>query len=347
MTDSKSRRRSFWRGNAVTLDVVLVLAAVAAGILAFGPSWRHDAPADHDSVTAAVTAPVSPGAGQVTLDDLDYQRGHCYRWDQSAGGDTGAQDVSCAEPHLFEAVSTTTLDPGSYPVGGSYPSQTGWASITDGLCTPAAAAFLGYPLDPDGLFALGVIRPSTNGWDEGDRTLVCGLRQRSLLADPPAGELPAFTGVVEGADQSLVYPAGSCLAETSGDVRGTVGCQTPHEALAVGAITLPAGPGEVAPNDSQFELLAEPRCMAIAKAYLGQDFHDSPTARTGWVRISAASWGAGSRSFTCTVEYRTETGAPRAVTGAPPNPFAANSVPPSVPAVTPPAAAAPIGAVAA
>jgi hypothetical protein len=331
-----------WRGNAIALDVVLVLAVVAAGVLAFGPSWRHDGPAGRANATAAVRAPVSPAAGQVPLDGLAYQRGHCYRWAQSAAGDTGAQDVSCAEPHLFEAVSTTTLDPGSYPVGGSYPSETGWASITDGLCAPAADAFLGYPLDPDGLFALGVIRPSTNGWDEGDRTLVCGLRQRSLLADAPTGELPAFTGVVEGADQSLVYPAGSCLAETSGDVRGTVGCDTPHEALAVGAITLPAGPGEVAPNDSQFELLAEPRCMEIAKSYLGQDFHDSPTARTGWVRIPAASWDAGSRSFTCTVEYRTETGAPRAVTGAPPNP-----IPPSAPTLTPPTAAAPIGTVAA
>ncbi|WP_084011215.1 septum formation family protein [Pseudofrankia sp. DC12] len=319
MTDWKPWRRSFWRGrDAVGLDVVLVLATITVGCLAFGLTGRHGAPAADGAATAA--APDPPAAGNVSLGHLDYQRGHCYRWAQSAVLDTTALDVPCAEPHLFEAVSAATLDPGLYPAGGAYPTETGWAAITAGVCGPAAAAFLGYPLDPDGLFATGAVRPSTNRWDEGDRTLVCGLRERPLVADPPAGELPAFTGMVEGADQSLVYPAGSCLAETGTRVRGTVPCDAPHEAIAVGAITLPAKPGEVAPDDGQFEQLAEPRCMAIAKGYLGQDFHDSPTAQTGWDRISTASWRAGSRSFTCTVEFRTQTGAPRAVTGAPVGP---------------------------
>ncbi|MBL7494076.1 septum formation family protein [Frankia sp. AgB1.9] len=322
MTDWKPWRRSFWWGrNAVGLDVVLVLAAVTVGVLAFGPTGRHDATtAADDGAAGATTAPEPTTTGDVTLDHLDFRRGDCYRWTQGTGLDGTAQQVPCAEPHLFEAVSTATLDPGVYPAGGAYPTETGWASITDRLCAPAASEFLGYPLDPDGLFATGAVRPSTNSWDEGDRSLVCGLRQRSLVAAPPAGELPAFTGIVEGADQSLVYPAGSCLAETADGVQGTVPCEAPHQAVAVGAITLPARPGEVAPDTSQFQLLAEPRCMAIAKTYLGQDFHDSPTAQTGWVWISAASWKAGSRSFTCTVDYRTATGALRTVTSAPTGP---------------------------
>ncbi|ONH32753.1 septum formation family protein [Pseudofrankia asymbiotica] len=138
------------------------------------------------------------------------------------------------------------------------------------------------------------------------------------MAMTTAAPAPTASGEAKGADQSLVYPVGSCIAETATEVRGTVPCDRPHEAVAVGTITLPTGPSSEPPTGDQFDALAAPRCMDLAKAFLGPDFHDSPTMRTGWLRISPESWRAGSHSFTCTVDYSTETGGRRSVTGAPP-----------------------------
>ncbi|WP_007519852.1 septum formation family protein [Pseudofrankia saprophytica] len=133
---------------------------------------------------------------------------------------------------------------------------------------------------------------------------------------------PSASGEVTGADQSLLFPVGACLAETAAEVRGTVPCERPHDAVAVGRITLPTGPSNEPPTGEQFDALAAPRCMDLAKSFFGPDFHDSPTLATNWLRISPESWRAGSRSFTCTVGYRTETGGQRSVAGAPPHPTA-------------------------
>jgi len=338
VTDRKPWRRSFWRGRTgIALDVVLVLAVVAAGYGALGPRIHHAPAASGDGAPATPTAP-SLSVTAAGLDTVDYQRGHCYTWDQNSsrartsaadqgGGDQGVdpgpnvRDVPCAAAHLFEAVSEIKLDEAEYPFG-DYPAASHWDALTATDCAAAAAPYLGYPLDPAGAFLAAGIRPSPEDWDDGDGTLVCGLRRRPLAADPPAGELASFSGPVGGVDQSLVYPAGSCLAETpagSGgtQIRGTVACTSPHQGIAVGTITLPGGLGEVAPTDAQFEDLAAPRCLLLAKSFLGAAFHETPLAETGWQRIWAASWKAGSRSFTCTVDYRTAAGAARSVTGPP------------------------------
>jgi len=338
VTDRKPSRRSLWRGRTgIALDVVLVLAVVAAGYGALGPRSHHAPAASGQGAPATRTAP-AVSVTAAGLDRVDYQRGHCYTWDQNSsrvrtsvadqgGDDRGAdatpdvREVPCAAQHLFEAVSQVQLDEAEYPAG-DYPAATHWDALTATDCAAAAASFLGYPLDPAGAFLAAGIRPSPEDWDDGARTLVCGLRRRPLAADPIAGELPSFAGPVEGADQSLVYPAGSCLAEAasaSGStwIRGTVACTSPHQGIAVGTITLPGGLGEVAPTDTQFEDLAAPRCLLLAKSFLGAAFHDTPLAETGWQRIRAASWKAGSRSFTCTVDYRTAAGAARSVTGPP------------------------------
>jgi hypothetical protein len=329
VTNWKPRRRSFWQGRGgVAVDVVLVLAVLALGAAVLVPKLRPANAADPAAASAAGTpgpstasATPDPGAAggvDVTLDDITFERGHCYTWDQKADLRTAPEDVACARPHLFEAVSSTAIRTDQYPAGTAYPNEDVWGRLTGQYCAEPATSFLGRQLDPDGLYAVGLIRPTEDSWDQGTRSVTCGLERRSLAARQPAGLLETFTGDILGADQSRVYPTGSCLAEDTAQILGTVACSAPHQAVAVGSITLPAGPGYEAPTADQFTALAAPRCLDRAKAFFGAAYHDSATARTGWLRIMPASWNAGSRSFTCTVDYTTADGVPRTVTG-PPN----------------------------
>jgi len=330
VSDWKPHRRPFWSGPAgIVTDVVLVLAVLALGYAAVVSRPGDGAAAADDAATATVEAPATATATQATasaptaggirapLADIAYERGRCYSWGQQDALETGAHEVHCVQPHLFEVIDQRTLPTDEYPAGIRYPSDEEWASIADEYCSAPVAEFLGYELDPDGLFVHGFLQPVPDSWSRGGRRIACGLHQRPLPADAAPGLLPAFSGKVKGADQSLVYPAGACLAETAAGVRGTVGCEQPHEAVAVGTITLPPGPSHDPPTDAQFDALAAPRCMDLARATLGAGFRDSPTVRTGWLRISPASWRAGSHTFTCTVDYRTAAGELRSETGPP------------------------------
>jgi hypothetical protein len=154
-------------------------------------------------------------------------------------------------------------------------------------------------------------------WDQGDRRIVCGLSQWDRTAARTQGLFPTFTGDVRGADQSLVYSTGTCLSKNATTVLGTVACASPHEAVAVGSITLPGGPDAIAPTADQFDALAQLPCLKLAQDYFGAAFDNTTSATTDWLPIAPDSWNAGSRSFTCTVLYTTAGGAPRAVTGDP------------------------------
>jgi hypothetical protein len=322
--------RSFWQGRrgGIVVDVVLVAALLSLGASVAVPRLRtsHDPAGAPPTAVARIPAQVGVPAGlRAATDDTTYQTGDCYTWAQAAPtqddvpSSSATQDVACAQPHLVQAVGAALIPDDQYPGGSDYPSPAAWSALADTYCGSLTTAFLGYPLDPHGLFGLAIITPGADHWDEGDRQVTCGLRHTDLAALPGPGAFTAFTGDIRGADQSLVYPTGACLAEDpTGTVLGTVTCADPYQAVAVGSITMPGWPSAMAPpTATQFDDLAAPRCELLARAFLGAAFHDSPAAHTSWLRIAPDSWGAGSRSFTCTVSFTTATGAPRAVTGSP------------------------------
>src|SRR5699024_3568466 len=102
-----------------------------------------------------------------------------------------------------------------YPPGAPPPDNDAWRALTEERCGAVAREYLPTPLDPYGKLTVGVLRPDAQQWDEGERTLHCGLQWVG-----PGGGLQPLTEPAAEMDQSDVWDLGTCLAlsdKTVGD----------------------------------------------------------------------------------------------------------------------------------
>nr|MDT0665494.1 septum formation family protein [Micromonospora sp. DSM 115978] len=117
--------------------------------------------------------------------------------------------------------------------------------------------------DPFGRFRAGMLSPVRDGWADGDRQLTCGLIASAGLteadADAAPNRLVSFTGQVSGADQSLVWPTGTCV-EFVGEESRAADCAAPHHALVTGVATMPDTSNGQPPSDVAYRELAVPLC---------------------------------------------------------------------------------------
>lgn len=313
--------RSAKRGRLIVgLGTILVLV-VGAGYLVFGNVFHHAAKPTAAPVTSAsaaqVASPTANTTGQPQLDTRVYRRGHCYRWDATTDF-AHVDDVTCDGPHLFEAVADQAITiVAEFPLGASYPPEDQWDEIDKRYCQQPVEKFLGYPVDPYGRFSVGAIRPTQDGWQTADRDVHCGLYGHTPGTPPSTGQDDLFSGKVEGADQSWVYPVGTCLFSSPGSDQDdtVVPCTEPHQYVAVGNPRLSDTPDGTPPSAASFNQQAEQRCRAVARGALGASFQETSTVRLGWYVIRPESWRAGTRAFTCTVNYTTAANQPRPVTG--------------------------------
>jgi hypothetical protein len=291
------RAKLLW-SSAVPLAVGLVVF-VGAGCSLFGPADRP--PAD------SAPGPSATSTEPPTLNNQRFTRGHCYTWDQHLENTT-ADDVDCGKPHLFEAVDKTNIA-ADYPHDSEFPTEAQWDKIADHYCLPIIGDFLGHPLDPYGRFGPALIQPVRLGWKEGDRALVCGMGATSVTAAEATAQAAdpnrfvAFTGKVEGAEQALVYPLGTCLEMTETEVKGPVACDAPHQAEATGAATLPDTADGKPPSDDTIGIQAEPKCTSVAKQFLGRSVRQADGEQVSWLLIAPESWQAGTRKLTCTIQF--------------------------------------------
>ncbi|WP_239334299.1 septum formation family protein [Frankia sp. CiP3] len=301
---ASSRRRRF---VAAVTGLVLLLTAGYAVVRS--GSW----PSAHSSAARTGRTPTptaSPSPDVIALNRLSYARGRCYTWNQDITY-PDVDEVPCAHPHLFEAIRRTSVASG-YPAGSAYPADAQWPEITDRYCGQVARDFLGYPLDPYGRFDIGPLVPTRSGWEMGDRDLVCGL----AAAHHDPNRFALFTGVVEGADQAWVYPAGTCLQLTATETKGQVPCAVPHQAEVTGGTTMPGAANSEPPSEAAFDELMGSRCEVAARRYLGRPFQETSTMRVGWLHLAAESWRAGTRTATCMIYFFDASGQPAAITGA-------------------------------
>ncbi|OHV35226.1 hypothetical protein BCD49_04480 [Pseudofrankia sp. EUN1h] len=302
-------------GGAVAL--ILVLAAIGAAVGGSG-----DDKSDAAAATAGPSGAASPGQTvEPELSQRSYKSGHCYRWDRG-GTSAKVDDVPCAEPHLFESVSDDSVDiSGEFPASAPYPlTDDEWSAIYDRYCLQPVQAYLGYPLDPHGRFSVSTIVPTTTGWIQGDRKIDCGIGGYAPTPENPDNDL--FTGSAKGADQSMVYPVGTCMAKST-DGTKPVACSAPHQHVAIGDVHFTDPPGAAPPADTAFDERAGQQCAVVARAFFGPSFQQTSTVSIGWFPIDPESWQAGSRSFSCLVSYYTDAGDPRSVTGDARNPVPA------------------------
>lgn len=234
------------------------------------------------------------GAAPAPPPVFEAEVGSCLNWTEPDAGDI--RQVTCAEPHLFEVTGTTELSPELGP-DAPFPSTEQWQQIKQQRCTAVATRYLGGDFDPNGRFAVGAFTPSIEGWNDGDRTLHCGLQQPG-----PSGKLFRITGSVRDLDQSDIHDVGTCLGINGTAVSDPVRCSEPHSVEITGVVDLGEKfPDGYPPVPEQDPFLAT-RCNELTAKYAG-----SPTAAEDkkltvyWDNLTQESWNAGSRKVNCKV----------------------------------------------
>ncbi|MGZ8177584.1 septum formation family protein [Williamsia sp. SKLECPSW1] len=185
-----------------------------------------------------------------------------------------------------------------------WPTTAQFGALRAALCPAQVNSYLQGRYDPDGRFSIGMLFPSKRQWDAGERTLRCGLQ----LTDS-TGALVGFLGRVADQDQSLQWPAGTCVGIDLQTRQPTdpVPCAEQHsfEVTAVvdlGARFGAAGSGRPWPDVATQNQFLQSTCPGLTDTYLGgrQKFTDS-TLNVQWSTLSKASWDAGSRAVVCYV----------------------------------------------
>jgi len=267
--------RRNWKSVVVLIVGVPIVAAV--GVYRFDNMGTSDKPTEVLGQTIAADA-ASTTTTEVTLEFRTYKAGDCVKWDQgerAVNRQRPTQVVPCDQDHLFEYVSKL-----EFQQDGDYPTDDEWNSIISANCTVPVTGYLGYALDSNGKFAPGAIHPSTGDWWQHDRTLLCGIQERSGSVASGDRDLPLFKGAVKGQDQTYLLPSGHCYGQTDSYA---VDCTQAHDYEVVGSTEVKT---KSRPSTASGWQSATSACQAQARTYANGTFK---TARNG------AGWRSSSR----------------------------------------------------
>ena len=319
---------SFGRG---IVRVAPLLAAVAflvvmgwLGTRGQGPLGQIDALRSVGGLPPATTPGTRTGAdgpdGTVVPSDGSFsgiptEPGLCATWVQSVvESDRATHRVACADPHLLEVAATFEID--GTPYGETGPTDREWLGAPSDRCDELIEAYLGYPLDERGRFQPNLFHPVDADWRRGDRTVICGI---SVPEVPPAGEpidetLEPTTGKVAGADQTFLFPTGTCIEGGEPTAYRSVPCDGPHVFEIVGATEVAVPAGDPYPGADAIAALTADGCRALAESIYGGPL--PPDITTSVAEPAASSWEAGTRTVSCFLASVGPDGAPVEV-GAP------------------------------
>lgn len=105
-----------------------------------------------------------PGEGAVSA----LRVGQCLHQPGASNAIEEVEVVPCDDPHDFEVFARVELP------DGPYPGDDGVSDAAQPACTGRFAAYVG--VEPsDSVLATGFLVPSEEGWDGGDREVVCLL----------------------------------------------------------------------------------------------------------------------------------------------------------------------------
>jgi hypothetical protein len=219
--------------------------------------------------------------------------GSCLTWDNSDASD--ARKVDCKQSHLFEV--TSTIDVGAqYPKGAPVPSLEQWQQISQEKCSADVKPYLGHPLDPYGKLTPNLLRPTAAQWDDGDRQLRCGLQWAG-----PGGKLQPVTGPAKDQDQSLVWPAGTCLALLGKGVGDPIDCGQPHSYEIIAVVDLKTQFKDTYPSRDDQKTWLDTQCSKAASDYTGGADLGAKHLIVTWDVREQESWSAGSTKVNCKV----------------------------------------------
>jgi len=279
---------------------LLQVCAVASVVAAVGITVHREQGRTSASPLDPVHVAAKDGTtttSDVELADRSYRPGQCVDWDQSekASGERATHVVDCSVPHLFEVAKDEVRVDRAISTA---PTDEEWHQIIERQCTPLANEYLGGSLDPEGRYTASAIYPLEESWIAGDRTMTCGVQLRGgSFAAGNDDPLAPSTGAVRDVDQSWTLPVGTCWRKES-DRRGTVPCDQPYTYEVVGTVDL-RGRTSRPSTDAQWQSAIGDHCDDRARETLHHTVADD---HIGWLILSQASWDAGSRLVTCTVQ---------------------------------------------
>lgn len=296
--------RHTWRSatGVRTFFVGALAAAVFTGSYGFF-SADHASGEAEGPAQSSVAPDQGPPESFTTADT-----GACLTWNVGNDGQvTNFEQASCDDEHRFEVSSRTNL--ATYPTSefgpdAPRPDIERQAQLREELCESATTSYLDGRYDPNGRFSITPILPPADAWDNGDRTMLCGLQ----TTDQDGTPLPT-KGRVKSQDQANIAQPETCRAVDDEQVLHDVPCDKPHqlETTAVVDLTEEFGDEEYPSIESQDEFLGQ-RCTEEAENYIG----DKELADTGlqpyWGAVAETSWNGGTRSVNCSLMHARDEG---------------------------------------
>jgi len=269
------------------------------------------------------------GSTNPTFDNA--KSGDCLNW--SNGDIETVAIIDCKEDHRFEVAEIIDLRvyPGSeFGPDADPPSPARIQQITVEHCQPAVERYLGPKFDPTSRFSTSMVWPGEKAWrHSGQRRLMCGLQ----LQGPVNQQLP-FAGRAADLDQSMVWPAGTCLGIdplTNQPNDLPVDCATPHAMEVTGTVNLaekfPAG----MPLDTDQDAFIKDLCTSLTDAYLAPVELRDTTLTLAYKTVTLPSWAAGSRQVSCNVGATLGNGGWATLINSAKGPLLVNGQPPAPP----------------
>ncbi|WP_174188266.1 septum formation family protein [Nocardia barduliensis] len=242
----------------------------------------------------------NPGAPAQPVLDKEFgtaAKGDCLSWTKPDRSDL--VKVNCASKHMFEVAAD--IDMSRYPgkefgPGSRFPDSLRLTELKEEHCVPAVHKYMSGRFDPRGKYIVGLMYPSPDGWQHGDRTLRCGLQVAASVGTPPS------VGSATEHDQSRVYEPGVCLGINQNLPTDPVDCAQPHAVEIVATVDLGAHFTGGPPAKEDQDKFVEEECSRTSTEYLGgPDVIRNKTLTLFFDYIDARSWMAGSRKLDCMI----------------------------------------------
>lgn len=309
------------RSKVATPLVIVIVLAVVAGVGAYLYTNAKD---KSGGVSVSQNASATASVASFTSADA----GTCLTWDASSGAVSGFEQTDCAGEHRFEVSSREDL--ATYPnsefgASAPMPDLTRQAQLREELCLAPTLAYLGGTFDQLGKYSVASILPPQAAWDQGDRTLLCGVQ-----ATDENGNVIATIGKAATQDQSRVFDPGTCVSIDASSATHKVDCAQAHQMETTQIVDLttvfPQGTPSIDDQDNYLRGV----CTQAARDYLGGDdpLYYS-TLQPFWSTIQANSWTGGSHSVNCSLVFANPDNSFAVLTGSAKGGLTINGAPPA------------------
>lgn len=287
-----------WRSAiAVRVCLVAALAATVALGAYFYVSGSAGGANGNGTAASSPTSPTQTEVAPFTTADV----GDCLTWDVANDGTvSNFEQTDCAEEHRFEVSAREDL--ATYPASefgpdAEPPDLTRQAQLREELCQTATVRYLDGRFDPLGKYSIAPILPPPEAWENGDRTMLCGVQ-----ATDGSGNPVLTTGHAAEQDQARVAQPGECVFFDNARAPHIVDCAEEHHLETTSVVDLQENFPDAYPSVAQQDEYLNEVCTTAAIEYLGsEDALFDSELQPYWSTQSEASWNAGSHSVNCSL----------------------------------------------